>query len=315
MAYHEETPDSPDETPDYPTPIRRQAGSPNTGIVGPRQAYPAASPITQAASPATQGGFDRNAFRDKWMSSGGYGGNVKQFLTDNPTISQGITQVGTGGDKWRLPTGEEMDLVIDVGGANKAGWTGFGPSAGGGAGGAGGGSQAGQAGGQYSGLPSGAPNSVFDMLMKRASRDPNVDPNDPIVKAQTEAYGAQETKAMRDYLSSEAERAGSMANIGAERRSAAEQVGQRTGAFQGQLMQRELARRQGEIENALSGAAGFLTEQQRLQLQNELTRLQDATQRFDINRRASEFERELGQRESEFGRSDEFRRSPLAGPR
>jgi hypothetical protein len=132
--------------------------------------------------------------------------------------------------------------------------------------------------------------------MQRANQSLNIDPNDPVMKQQMDAYNAQNTRAERDYLSGVAEKGGPNANITAETRAAAEKVGQLGGQFEGQLMQNELNARRQEIQSALSGAAGFLTQEQQMQLQEEMAALdrQQNAYQFDIN--------------------DQFRNSPLGTP-
>lgn len=137
---------------------------------------------------------------------------------------------------------------------------------------------------------------LFDLLMRRATQSLDIDSTDPIIKAQTDAYGARQERASRNYLSGLAERAGPSANIGAEARSSAEQAGQATGAFEAELIGRELSTRRQEIEGALSGAAGLLTAEQQMQLQEELAKISLAQQQH-------QFTATQGQQESQFGRS------------
>lgn len=137
-------------------------------------------------------------------------------------------------------------------------------------------------------------NKLFDLLMQRASATPDASPDNPLIKRQVGAYGAAQTRAERDYESALAERLGSNANMGAERRIGAEHVGQATSGFQAQLIQQELGAERQQIESALSGAAGLLTSEQSMQLQERLHQL------------------DLAQNAYQFDVTDEFRRSPLA---
>lgn len=140
--------------------------------------------------------------------------------------------------------------------------------------------------------------------MKRANQSLVQDPNDPIIRNQTDAYNAQNTRESRNYLAGVAERGGPNANVNAETRAASEKVGQLGGQFQAQLMQRELDARRQEIQSALSGAAGFLTQEQQMQLQEEMAAL-------DRAQNESQFGRNLGQRAYEYDTTDQFRNSPL----
>ena len=127
--------------------------------------------------------------------------------------------------------------------------------------------------------------ALYDFLMQRAQQSETVDPNDPTIKGQVDAYGAQQQQSQRNYLSQLAESRGNYANIGAETRASSEQVGQATSGFQSQLMSTELAARRQEIESALSGAAGLLTGEQQMALTEELSKIQTAQQayEFDLN--------------------------------
>ncbi len=278
---------------------------------------------TPTASPWTKDA--RNTFRDAWMSSGG--GDLQNFINTNPAATPYKDQFRVEGDKLYInPTvddkygamGQEViDAVLDYGpgGQNKPAWTGIGPGSGsagnnvypggmpnsggmtGGTGSAAGGFVPSGGSALSGGVGGGAQGqAIFDLLMKRANQGEVVDPNDPILKSQVDAYGAQQERARRNYLSGEAERQGANTNLGAETRSSEETVGQNIGAFQGQLMQRELDARRQEIESALSGAAGFLTQEQQMALQEELAKLSLAQQE-------SQFGRSQGQQESQFGRS------------
>jgi hypothetical protein len=148
--------------------------------------------------------------------------------------------------------------------------------------------------------------AIFNLLMKRAQQGLNVSPDDPLIKAQTDAYRAEQERAGRNYLSDAAEREGATADLTPERRSIAEKVGQASSGFTAQAMQRELDARRQEIVDALKGASGFLTAQQQMQLQQELHMIDDELQRWQfstgLGAQESQFVRNLAQRESEYGR-------------
>jgi hypothetical protein len=139
-------------------------------------------------------------------------------------------------------------------------------------------------------------NALMDLLMSRAKQSEVVDPNDPVLKAQTDAYNADQTRTERQYEAGLAEKGGPNANMSAERRAGAETVGQNEGSFQAKLMGQELVARRTEIAQALQGASGLLTAEQAMQLQEELTKLDDQI-------RQSQFVQGQGQQESQFGRS------------
>ena len=180
-----------------------------------------------------------------------------------------------------------------------------GDAAGGGGGGVGGG------GGGFSmtsgsGIDPTKTNALFDLLMKRANTSLDVNPNDPIIKAQSDAYGAQTQNAEKNYEAQAAERGGTSYNPDATMRSMAEQGGQAQGAFQAQLMGQELTARRQEVEQALAQATALGETTQAQMLQEELAKLQLAQQE-------SQFGRSLGQSAYQFDQQNMFQNSPLAG--
>ena len=138
---------------------------------------------------------------------------------------------------------------------------------------------------------SAAGNDLFNYLMQRGqgiTSDANLpalqlSANDPIIKAQTDAYRAEQDRAARSYESQAAEKAGSSGNIDAVTRSMTEQAAQNTSGFEAQLLSSELNARRQEIEQALSGTQGMLTAEQALQLQEELSQLQLAQQAYQFD--------------------------------
>ncbi len=126
-------------------------------------------------------------------------------------------------------------------------------------------------GGLPSGMGSPDAQSLFDLLMQRAKQSEVIDPNDPVLKAQTDAFRAEQTQDARNMQSAAAESAGpGPTNLDAINRSTGEKVGQNTSAFQAGLMGQELIARRAEIQDALTGAAGLLTAEQTLALNQEL---------------------------------------------
>lgn len=112
--------------------------------------------------------------------------------------------------------------------------------------------------------------ALYDQLMQRAKQGLNIDKNDPAIRQQTDAYNADSTRQMRDYLSGVAESSSPYKNMAGETRMANEHVGQATGALQASLIGNELTQRRTEIQNALTQMGGMLTSAQQLQLQREL---------------------------------------------
>lgn len=112
--------------------------------------------------------------------------------------------------------------------------------------------------------------TLYAQLMQRANQGLEVSPNNPVIKAQTDAFAAQQERAKRNYISDTAEREGPYANLRGERRMASERAGQATGSLQAQLMGREVDAKRQEIQAALSGAAGLLTAEQEASLRQQL---------------------------------------------
>lgn len=141
--------------------------------------------------------------------------------------------------------------------------------------------EGGGAGGQFLGSAEGT--ALFNMLMKTAGEGLNVNPNDPIIKAQTDAYSATQQRqalaAEQQYAASE----GAYGSLGPAIGSLQETAGQNTSGFQATLMGNEVAARRQEIQNALSNATSFLTQEQQLALQRELhlLDLQEQAYQFD----------------------------------
>lgn len=298
-------------------PNQFQQAAQNQGI-----AAPAPAPAQQVAwSPKL-----RDSFVSSWRDSGlpATTEALRQFVAQQ---GQGHFQmINEGGkDKVRDSQGRVYDLIGNVGTAqaqkrtglttdkryasvtgasSKSSKTAGAKAATGGGGGA-------AAGGGGTGFNTGGlgaeSKGLFDLLMERARSSEQVDPNDPIIKAQTDAYRAEGEQARRDFLAAAAEAGGPYGNLRSETRRSAEELGKSTGGFRAAAMQQELTARRAKIESALAGAAGFLTDQQRMALQNELTRLQLAQQESQFGRslksQESQFSRNLSQQNSQFGRS------------
>lgn len=112
--------------------------------------------------------------------------------------------------------------------------------------------------------------ALYQQLSDRAHQGLAIDRNDPVIRAQADAFNANQQRASRDYLSDLAEKSGPYANLRGEQRMQAEKTGQATGGFEAQLMGRELQSRRAEIQDALNGQAGLLSADQVHQLQREL---------------------------------------------
>lgn len=125
--------------------------------------------------------------------------------------------------------------------------------------------------------------ALYGQLLQRAQQGTAVSPNDPVIKAQTEAYTANTDRSTRNYLADRAEQAGPYANLAGEQRMATERSGQAAGSFTAELMGRELTSRRQEISDALNGMRGMLSLDQQNQLQRELGVMDDAIKRQGLS--------------------------------
>jgi hypothetical protein len=147
-------------------------------------------------------------------------------------------------------------------------------------------------------------NDFYSLLMDRANQGLNVDRNNPQVRQQSDAYSANMQRSRREYLNDQAEAIGPVGNIAGEERLSAERLGQATGAFEAELMGREVQAKRDEIAQALSLGGAFLSDEMRIDLQMQLAAL-DAElrregyglQREGMSLQNDQFLRELGLRE------------------
>lgn len=133
--------------------------------------------------------------------------------------------------------------------------------------------------------------ALYQQLLGRSQQGLAVNRNDPVIRAQADAYGAQTERARRNFVSDTAEREGPLANIQGERRMAAERQGQQSGAFEAELMGRELTARRQEIAQALAQMQGLLTADQEANLRMQLAEMdaQLAREGLGVQRRAQDF--------------------------
>jgi len=284
--------------------LKQQQQPKNTGIASPQQANQPVIPVSSTPPASSARPWDRTAFRDAWMGSGLQ--NLRPGDAENWLKSSGwgehVKIGGSKSDRFFMPGGEQVDFGLAFGaGGGRGGpqWTD--PFGGGGAGGAGSGGPGGPGGGPGGGS-SGGPGGSFDPkvealyqeLLKRSQQGLKIDRNDPVIRAQADAYSANEERAKRNYLADLAEKSGPLANLRGEQRMSAERMGYRVGGFEAELMGRELSARREEIATALTELRGLLTDQQRIALQKELSLIDDATRRFQIQSQNEQFLARLG---------------------
>ena len=154
---------------------------------------------------------------------------------------------------------------------------------------------------------------LIAQLTQRAQQTLTIDRNgDPVIRAQADAYAANEERARRNYLADIAEQAGPLANLRGEQRLAAERVGQRTGAFEAELVGRELTARRAEIADALESMRGMLTTGQEMTLRKELALMDDAIKRLQIKNQSTQFGQNLTEQARQFNADLEFKNRQLA---
>lgn len=151
--------------------------------------------------------------------------------------------------------------------------------------------------------------ALYGTLNERAGQSLAIDRNDPIIRAQSDAFSANQDRARRNYLSDTAERQGPLANIQGERRMASERYGQATGTFEAELLGRELSARREEIAEALRMSAGLLSGDQQRTLQQQLAMLDQAIAEAGIGlgARGQDLNFSLGSRGQDLG-MDQFLR-------
>lgn len=115
--------------------------------------------------------------------------------------------------------------------------------------------------------------SLWNMLMDRSGQSLIPTANNPVIKAQTDAFRAEQERGARNYLNDIAEQNGPFANNSTEARMAHEKAAQNTATMQGQLLQNEVSARRTEIAQALQEMGALLSDDQRLALQKELAYL------------------------------------------
>jgi hypothetical protein len=150
----------------------------------------------------------------------------------------------------------------------------------------------------YSSTPGAAPSAntsnqgtqdvVRNSYLQQATQGTKVDLNDPNFKQQIDTFNAGSDRARREYQSQAAERlsAQGLGNSGAmqnERRLSDEQAATSQGAFQAQLVSRELENRRNEIKDALTNLRGIISGDQAMALQKQLADLDAAIKREGLS--------------------------------
>ena len=125
-------------------------------------------------------------------------------------------------------------------------------------------------------------NSLIGMM----KQDP-VDMNDPIVRAQSDAYSQAQQQGLEMTRAAMAERAGTEGTMGsggynADVQSAYENMGQNIAGKNASLLGDRLNQQRQEIQNALTTGGQYLSDQQKNALTLKLSQISDATQRLGL---------------------------------
>lgn len=150
----------------------------------------------------------------------------------------------------------------------------------------------------YNATPA-AQTTFMDQVARQMQQGLTVDPNDPVLRAQSDAYAANIERQRRNAVADNVERVGPYATGAMQGFDlmSRERAGQATGQFEADLVGRELQNRRDEIQRALQMMQGVLSEDQRAALERERMALDAELQRLGITTAASTAANELGVRE------------------
>lgn len=152
---------------------------------------------------------------------------------------------------------------------------------------------------------------VRNSYLQQATQGTKIDTADPNFRQQADPFAAAVTRERRNFLSEQAEKAGPYATgaLRGQARMTAERAGQAIGSFEADLVARELTNRRNEIQAALSGLRGLVSEDQQRALQRELAALQAEMQRLsittgaDVARSGQSLQQRLAQMQDAFNRA------------
>lgn len=114
-----------------------------------------------------------------------------------------------------------------------------------------------------------------------------IDPTgDKVIQSQLQPFAAEQQLGIRNTLAQLAEN-NPNSPLAAETMALGEKAGLNTAAYEGQLLQNELAARRQEIQQALQSKQGLLTQEQQMQLQEELSQIANAQQAYQYDTSAA----------------------------
>lgn len=135
---------------------------------------------------------------------------------------------------------------------------------------------------------------LYNLLLGQAQQSQTENPNDPVIKAQTDAYSADQTRSTRNYLDTLAEQSGPNANLSGQTAVANEKQAQATSGFQANLMAQDLQAKRDQIQQALTSMGSLLTQEQQMNLQAQLASMNDALSRLSLAQNEGQFQQNLG---------------------
>jgi hypothetical protein len=161
--------------------------------------------------------------------------------------------------------------------------------------------------------PSQQTGDLISKLMGIANTSTDVDPNDPSIKNNVDAYAASQERSRRNAINDAAESNGPYAS-GANDLNARmmdEAAAQNTAGYQGQLMTQELSNRRDMIQNALNTMSGVLSQEDQAKLQAELANLNSALSQKQMGIQQTEFGQSLAQQKELADLQSELQKSQL----
>lgn len=135
--------------------------------------------------------------------------------------------------------------------------------------------------------------ALYNQLLDRSKQSLNVSPDDPVIKAQTDAASVTGQRSLLKNEQAFAERAGPYATgaVGNNARMGAEALGENLQGLTSTLMANEVTSRRQEISQALSGMFGVLSSDQTAALREEDQKLQ--SRQLDLQQQQNQFTQQL----------------------
>ena len=135
---------------------------------------------------------------------------------------------------------------------------------------------------------------LYSTLRTRSQQALTIDPNNPVVGGQVDAFRAEQERARRNLMSDAAEAGRPLSDV--QQAMSQERVGQAAGSLRAELVARDLMTKRGEIADALASMGGMLSGDQTALLQRELSNMDNLIQQqqLGMGNRDLDLRRELG---------------------